>query len=211
VVAAIARSGGRYLLARRKKDLSRGGEWEFPGGKVLEGESLDGALRREIREELKVECDVFQPFSVGHFPGGKMIAFWVSFRKNPFESTDHDEFHWFKSEEILNLPLSFADYEIAIDLFRKSQEVRKLNVLSVLRFFMLFYFLFGLALGLGAYFFHELFPFPMWGGFQTDWKIFTLVPILYLGVGLVLGLLISFSYNFVSFIGGGIEVETQSK
>jgi 8-oxo-dGTP diphosphatase len=56
VVAAVIRRGGAILVTRRKDDAERGGQWEFPGGKVEAGESEPAALIREIREELG--CDV---------------------------------------------------------------------------------------------------------------------------------------------------------
>jgi 8-oxo-dGTP diphosphatase len=56
VVAAVIRRAGRILITRRHGHAERGGQWEFPGGKVEPGESEEGALRREILEELG--CDV---------------------------------------------------------------------------------------------------------------------------------------------------------
>jgi len=56
VVAAVVRLGDRILITRRHGHAERGGQWEFPGGKVEPGETEPGALAREIREELG--CDV---------------------------------------------------------------------------------------------------------------------------------------------------------
>ena len=58
VVAALIESEGKILIAQRRGDDSFGGKWEFPGGKVEEGEGDREALRREIREELGVELRV---------------------------------------------------------------------------------------------------------------------------------------------------------
>ena len=59
VVAAIIRDDdGRLLITKRLEEAHLGGLWEFPGGKVEEGESLSGALIREIREELGVGIEV---------------------------------------------------------------------------------------------------------------------------------------------------------
>jgi len=52
---AIVRRDGRILLCQRKADDTFGGYWEFPGGKVEPGESLQDCLRRELREEIEIE------------------------------------------------------------------------------------------------------------------------------------------------------------
>lgn len=48
----------RYLVQQRLAHKARGGLWEFPGGKVEEGESNEAALARECVEELGVVVDV---------------------------------------------------------------------------------------------------------------------------------------------------------
>ena len=49
---------GRILIDKRKAHGLLGGLWEFPGGKVRPGESLEAALHREIREELDIEIEI---------------------------------------------------------------------------------------------------------------------------------------------------------
>lgn len=51
-----------YLLAQRPPGKAFAGYWEFPGGKREPGESLEDTCRRELREELGVECDELQPW-----------------------------------------------------------------------------------------------------------------------------------------------------
>ncbi len=48
---------GRILICRRRDDQDHAGKWEFPGGKVEEGETPRGALSRELREELGIEVE----------------------------------------------------------------------------------------------------------------------------------------------------------
>ena len=58
VVAAVIEIDGRFLLSRRLAGTHLAGTWEFPGGKCEPGESHEGCLTREIREELDVEAVV---------------------------------------------------------------------------------------------------------------------------------------------------------
>jgi 8-oxo-dGTP diphosphatase len=58
VVAAVIERDDRFLVTRRQDGVHLAGFWEFPGGKVADGESHVAALRREIDEELDVEIVV---------------------------------------------------------------------------------------------------------------------------------------------------------
>ncbi len=58
VVAAVIERHGKILITRRPQSAHLAGLWEFPGGKPERGESLEAALRREIREELDAEIAV---------------------------------------------------------------------------------------------------------------------------------------------------------
>lgn len=62
VVAAVIRdTRGRILLARRTEGRDLAGLWEFPGGKREPGETAEGALARELREELGIEIEPGAP------------------------------------------------------------------------------------------------------------------------------------------------------
>ena len=54
----ICRDDGHFLIAQRPSGGLLGGLWEFPGGKQEKGETLEAALKREIREELAIEIEV---------------------------------------------------------------------------------------------------------------------------------------------------------
>jgi 8-oxo-dGTP diphosphatase len=58
VVAAVIEKGTRVLVTRRLAGTHLEGCWEFPGGKVAEGETHRESLAREIEEELGCRCDV---------------------------------------------------------------------------------------------------------------------------------------------------------
>ena len=55
VAAALVDADGRVLLAQRPAGKNMAGLWEFPGGKVHEGETPEAALIRELHEELGID------------------------------------------------------------------------------------------------------------------------------------------------------------
>ena len=55
VVAAVIVREEKYLICQRPLDKRHGGLWEFPGGKLLPGESMFDGARRELHEELDIE------------------------------------------------------------------------------------------------------------------------------------------------------------
>ncbi len=67
VAAAVITHAGKILLAQRPQDKLLGGMWEFPGGKLEAGETMEVALAREIQEELAMEIAVGEHLiTVGH-------------------------------------------------------------------------------------------------------------------------------------------------
>ena len=58
VVAGIIKHNGKYLITKRFENSHLGGLWEFPGGKIMTGESDLTALKRELKEEIGIDCDV---------------------------------------------------------------------------------------------------------------------------------------------------------
>lgn len=62
--AIITREDGSFLLGQRAADTFYPGYWEFPGGKVEEGESPEQALKRELKEELGIEINKPLPWLI---------------------------------------------------------------------------------------------------------------------------------------------------
>ena len=70
VVAALVERDGRYLITQRRENAVLPMLWDFPGGRVEEGESDEGALAREVAERLGAKVQVGQ---------------LISFVKHPYE------------------------------------------------------------------------------------------------------------------------------
>ena len=64
VAAAVVRHEGRILLTRRVEGAHLGGMWEFPGGKVEEGEDPEVAVARECMEECAIAVEVLDILEV---------------------------------------------------------------------------------------------------------------------------------------------------
>ena len=60
VACAIIERGGLVLATQRSAAMSLPLKWEFPGGKIRQGESPAGCLRRELLEELGIEAPVIE-------------------------------------------------------------------------------------------------------------------------------------------------------
>jgi mutator protein MutT len=67
VAVGIIMNGGTVLLCQRKKSANYGLKWEFPGGKVEDGEPVEDCLRRELAEELGISAVVGPLYHRQHY------------------------------------------------------------------------------------------------------------------------------------------------
>ena len=73
-VGVIVGDDGKIFIAKRPDKVHQGGLWEFPGGKVDEGETIQQALVRELREELAIEVISSEPLiKIRHDYGDKIV------------------------------------------------------------------------------------------------------------------------------------------
>jgi A/G-specific adenine glycosylase len=120
VTAAVLQRDGKILLAKRPSKGLLGGMWEFPGGKVENGETLEACLAREIQEELGIEIHIGESFGVyrhayTHFriTLHAFLCELMDGEPRPFKA---DELAWVVPAELGNYPMGKVDRRIARSL-----------------------------------------------------------------------------------------------
>ena len=116
VVAALIWQGGRFLACQRPAHKARGLLWEFVGGKVEPGETLEEALIRECREELDITVapkDVFMEV-IHEYPDltVRLTLFNAVIAQGTPKALEHNDIRWITTAEIDELPFCPADEEI---------------------------------------------------------------------------------------------------
>ncbi|HHI96295.1 MAG TPA: (deoxy)nucleoside triphosphate pyrophosphohydrolase [Thermodesulfatator atlanticus] len=116
VVAGLLQKEGKVLLAKRPAHKKRGGLWEFPGGKVEEGEAPREALRRELLEELGILVEVGEEVAVVDYDypevAIRLTCFSCQIKEGEPRALEGQELGWFEPEEIDNISLAPADVSL---------------------------------------------------------------------------------------------------
>ncbi|HNR02132.1 MAG TPA: A/G-specific adenine glycosylase [Anaerolineaceae bacterium] len=120
VTAGILRRNGRVLIAKRPADGLLGGLWEFPGGKVEEGETRSAALSRELVEELGITVQVEELFGTyrhayTHFKV-TLYAYTANILAGAIKPLQHAEVRWVSQTELEDYPMGKIDRMISRDL-----------------------------------------------------------------------------------------------
>ncbi|MCD2503097.1 (deoxy)nucleoside triphosphate pyrophosphohydrolase [Clostridium sp. NSJ-145] len=114
VVAAILQNDDKILIAKKKEGKPLAGFYEFPGGKVEEGENPEDSLVRELMEEMSIKVTVkdYVGKSIYDYGNGKVIellGYTAEIIEGDIVLTDHDEYRWVSLEEVCNYNIAPAD------------------------------------------------------------------------------------------------------
>jgi len=113
VVAAVIERDGRYLITQRRPSAVLPLLWEFPGGKVEEGETDLAALRREVQHRLGVDIEVGQLISFVSHPYEKYVVDLYLYECRPLgaepTALNVHAFRWASSAEFDQYPFTPAD------------------------------------------------------------------------------------------------------
>jgi len=117
VVCGIIFHDDKVFVCRRKEGKLLSGFWEFPGGKMEEGESQQEALIRELKEELEMEVsiDSFLGRAIHDYGSFKieLIGYNCSLINYAGKLSDHDAYKWITPKDLLTIKLAQADIPIA--------------------------------------------------------------------------------------------------
>lgn len=121
VVAALIVQDGRLLVCQRTRHQTMPLKWEFPGGKIEEGEQPRDALRRELDEELGIEATIGDELArIQHeYPNGSMVElrfYVVREYKGELENRIFKEIQWAQPMDLPNFDFLEADLTLVNDL-----------------------------------------------------------------------------------------------
>lgn len=119
-IACIDYRNGKIFIAKRQMTGDMGGRWEFPGGKIEEGEDLQTAVVREMQEEFGVTVTVGSKIASGTFMHKDKpctldvieVQFPHDGMAEPFILTEHTEYKWVDIDTIPDL--NFVDSDLSI-------------------------------------------------------------------------------------------------
>lgn len=119
VVAAIIKKGDKVFATQRGYGEFKGG-WEFPGGKVETGESLESALVREIKEELDADIRVNDLFETVEYDYPNfhltMHCFICDLLSEEFVLKEHEDAKWLDREGLDGVDWLPADEGLIVGL-----------------------------------------------------------------------------------------------
>ncbi len=127
VAAAVIIENSKVLLTRRKRGEHLEGFWEFPGGKMEEGETPEICLERELFEELGVKTKVGEAILENKHDYSnrsiKLIALITELLDHNISLQVHDKFEWVPVEKLLKYKLSPADIPIAAKILETMHDI----------------------------------------------------------------------------------------
>ncbi len=114
--AVICDDQGRVLLTKRGEDTHQGGLWEFPGGKLEDGETVAQGLWREIKEELGIELQVQRPLikNLHHYPDKSVLldVHLVTDYLGTPQGLEGQPLQWVEPTSLADYPMPAADLPV---------------------------------------------------------------------------------------------------
>lgn len=122
VTCAIIFFNEKILVVQRSDKMKLPLKWEFPGGKLEEGESEIDCIKREIKEEINIEIDVINKISNSIYDYGdfeiNLIPFIARYSAGEIQLSEHNDYSLLTKSDLLNLDWADADLLIVSELLK---------------------------------------------------------------------------------------------
>lgn len=116
VVTGLIMKGDQVLVGLRPEGKNLAGQWEFPGGKIEANESPEGALVRELQEELGIEATVGEIIFAGTHSYGEtgilLLFYVVKYWKGEPKTFYHRELKWVHLKDLQDLDIPGANRKV---------------------------------------------------------------------------------------------------
>lgn len=123
VTCALIFHQEKILAAQRSASMDLPGKWEFPGGKIEEGEAPEVCLIREIQEELAIEIEIFGALSPSEFiyptKTIRLFPFIAIWKSREIQLAEHEQVIWLDKKDLLSVDWAEADLPIVHELQEK--------------------------------------------------------------------------------------------
>ncbi len=110
---AIIEKDGKILIARRRTDDHLKGKWEFPGGKICEGETPGECVKREIREELDIDIEAGDLLYViqhtYNYAAIELYFYKTTYLSGEIKLKEYRDIRWVEKKDLRNYDLPEAN------------------------------------------------------------------------------------------------------
>ncbi len=124
IAAAVIEKNGKILIAQRSQQAKcHPGFWEFPGGKVEAGETLQECLKRELYEELSIHAEIGEQLCTSSFYLNNteydMCVFMIRSFQGEIKLNEHSACAWVTPAELSNFTYPQPDLPV-VELLQKA-------------------------------------------------------------------------------------------
>lgn len=125
VAAGVIVKDNKILIAQKGEGEKLGLKWEFPGGKVQEGESYESCLRRELHEEFSIDSAVGDYICTSIYDYGhiyvELQAYFATLLGGNMKLNEHRQIKWVNPLELNQYDFAPADIPIALEVKKRLQ------------------------------------------------------------------------------------------
>jgi 8-oxo-dGTP diphosphatase len=122
VTCAIIQFNNKILVVQRSENMKLPLKWEFPGGKIEDGETAEDCIEREIKEELDITIDLTSRLSSSFFDypnfSIELIPFTAIYKGGNIKLAEHKHYLILEKDELTSLDWAKADIPIINQFLR---------------------------------------------------------------------------------------------